>query len=67
MLATLWNGNYQCTYGHSKPKQKRCFTLQNVTKFNEMLKNIGITLILAEDNTNFAYELLMSNYKKAFN
>ena len=34
-----------------------------------MLKNIDITtiLILAEDNTTCAYELLMSNYKKAFN
>ena len=50
----------------SNPKQKRFFTPQNLTKFNEMLKNIDITPVLTEDNTNCAYELLMSNYKKAF-
>ena len=32
-----------------------------------MLKNIDNTPVLAEDNTNCAYVLLMSNYKKAFN
>ena len=48
-------------------QNKKGFTPQNLTKFNEMLKNIDITAILAEDNTNCAYELLMSNYKKAFN
>ena len=32
-----------------------------------MLKNIDITSILAEDMSLCAYELLMSNYKKAFN
>ena len=32
-----------------------------------MLKNIDITPIFAEDNTNCAYELHMRNYKKAFN
>ena len=31
-----------------------------------MLKNIDIPPVLAEDNTNCAYELPMSNYKKAF-
>ena len=46
---------------------KMFFTPQNLTKFNEMLKNIDITSVLAKDNTNCAYELLMSNYKKAFN
>ena len=54
-------------YGLSNPKQKRFFTPQNLTKFNEMFKNIDITPVLAEDNTKCAYELLMSNYKKAFN
>ena len=52
-------------HGLSNLKQKRFFTPQNLTKFNEMLKNIDITPILAD--TNCAYELLMSNYKKAFN
>ena len=32
-----------------------------------MLKIINITLILTEDNTDSAYELLKSNYKTAFN
>ena len=54
-------------HGLSNPKQKRFFIPQNLTKFNEMLKNIDIIPILAEDNTNCAYELLMSNCKKAFN
>ena len=44
--------------------KKGFFTPQNLTKFNEILKNIDITPVLAEDNTNCAYELLMSNYKK---
>ena len=48
-------------------QNKRFFTPQNVTKFNEMFKNIDITPIFTEDNTNSAYELLMSNYKTAFN
>ena len=51
----------------SNPKQKRFFTPHNLTKFNKMLKNIDITLIFSEYNTNCAYELLMSNCKKAFN
>ena len=64
---------YQCTYveiskhGLSNPKQKRFFTPQNFTKSNKMLKNIDITPIFVEDNINCAYELLMRNYKKAFN
>ena len=58
---------YRFQHGLSNPKQKRFFTPQNLTKFNEMLKSINIISILAEDNTNCAYELLMSNYKKDFN
>ena len=54
-------------HGLSNPKQKRFFTPQNLIKFNEMLKNADITPVFAEDNTICAYELLMSNYKKAFN
>ena len=32
-----------------------------------MLKNVDIALILAKDNTNCAYKLLMSNKKITFN
>ena len=34
--------------------------------FFSIIKFIDITPILAEDNTDYAYELLMSNYKKVF-
>ena len=51
-------------HGLSNPKQKKFFTSQNVTKVNEMLKNIHINPMLAEDNTNSDYELLMSKYRQ---
>ena len=48
-------------------QNKKVFSPQNVTKFHEILNNIDITPILIENNTNSAYELLMSNNKTAFN
>ena len=51
-----FNLNKQNLY---RPQQKRSFTPQNITKFNEMLENIDINAILNETNTNLAFKLLM--------
>ena len=50
-----------------RPQQKRSFTSQNITKFNEMLENIGINAILNETSINLAFKLLMDSYKSTFN
>ena len=50
-----------------RPQQKRSFTPQNITKFNEMLENTDINAILNETNTNLAFKLLMDSYKSTFN
>ena len=50
-----------------RPQQKRSFTLQNITKINEMLENIDINAILNETNTNLAFKLLMDSYESTLN
>ena len=59
-----FNLNKQNLY---RPQQKRSFTPQSITKFNEMLENIDINAILNETNPNLAFKLLMDNYKSTFN
>ena len=59
-----FNLNKQNSY---RSQQKRSFTPQNITKFNEMLENIDIITILNETNTNLAFKLLMDSYKSTFN
>ena len=59
-----FNLNKQNLY---RPQQKRSFTPQNITKFNEILENIDIIAILNETNTNLAFKLLMDSYKSTFN
>ena len=59
-----FNLNKQNLY---RPQQKRSFTPQNITKFNEMLENIDINAILNETNTNLAFKLLLDSYKSTFN
>ena len=59
-----FNLNKQNLY---RPQQKRSFTPQNITKFNEMLENIDINAILNENNTNLAFKLIMDNYKSILN
>ena len=59
-----FNLNKQNLY---RPHQKRSFTSQNITKFNEMLENIDVNAILNETNTNLAFKLLMDSYKSTFN
>ena len=49
------------------PETKRLFTLQNIKKFNQSLNKINITPILNEHNLDYAFELLMDTYSKAFN
>ena len=63
-LYMCFNLNKQNLY---RPQQKRFFTSQNITKFNEMLENIDINAILNETNTNLAFKLLMDSYKSTFN
>ena len=59
-----FNLNKQNLY---RPQQKRSFTPQSITKFNEMLENIDIIAILNETNPNLAFKLLMDDYKSTFN
>ena len=59
-----FNLNKQNLY---RPQQKRSFTPQSITKFNEMLENIAINAILNETNPNLAFKLLIDNYKSTFN
>ena len=47
-------------------QQKRFFTSQNITKFNQELKEIDILPILCEKDTNSAFKLLMTDYKAVF-
>ena len=49
------------------PETKRLFTQQNIKKFNQSLNKIDITPILNEHNLDYAFELLMDTYSKAFN
>ena len=49
------------------PQQRRSFTSQNITKFNEILENIDINAILNETNINLAFKLLIDSYKSTFN
>ena len=62
---------YMCVnlskYDLSKPQQKRSFTPQNITKFNETLQIIDISPILNENNTNSAFDALINIYKSVFN
>ena len=58
-----FNLNKQNLY---RPQQKRSFYPQNITKFNEMLKNIDINAILNETNTNLAFKLHSSTKKYFF-
>ena len=48
------------------PETKRLFTLQNIKKFNQSLNKIDITPILNEHNLDYAFELLVDTYSKAF-
>ena len=48
------------------PETKRLFTLQNIKKFNQSLNKIDITPILNDYNLDYAFELLMDTYSKAF-
>ena len=49
------------------PETKRLFNLQNIKKFNQSLNKIDITSMLNEYNLDYAFELLMDTYSKAFN
>ena len=48
------------------PETKRLFNLQNIKKFNQSLEKIDITPILSQHNLDYAFELLMDTYSKAF-
>ena len=50
----------------SCPETKRLFTTQNIKKFNQSLNKIDITPIVNEHNLDYAFELLMDTYSKAF-
>ena len=48
------------------PNLTRCFSSTNINKFNSLLENIDISLILNEIFPNSAFELLMESYFQAF-
>ena len=49
------------------PNLTRCFSSTNINKFNSLLENIDISLILNETLPNSAFEILMESYSQAFN
>ena len=62
---------FMCLNCDSQPKSPtpsltRCFSSTNINKFNSLLENIDISLILNITLPNSAFELLMESYSQAF-